>query len=169
MILWGIATFGLVPPVQMRVMKIAHEAPGLASSINVGAFNLGNALGAAAGGWVLSQQLGYAAVSYTGAGLAGLGYCWYCCKCEWHRPRILMPNRAPTKFKRPQGRFLFLYFLLLYFYCFILTRRVNRHSILWTVPALFSFSSAFDRAAARQTYSQNSAEYFLQGRHNPMW
>lgn len=72
-ILWGIATFGLVPPVQMRVMKIAHEAPGLASSINVGAFNLGNALGAAAGGWVLSQQLGYAAVSYTGAGLAGLG------------------------------------------------------------------------------------------------
>lgn len=72
-ILWGIATFGLVPPVQMRVMKIAHEAPGLASSINVGAFNLGNALGAAAGGWVLSQQLGYAAVSYTGAALAGLG------------------------------------------------------------------------------------------------
>ncbi|WP_343681879.1 MFS transporter [Acinetobacter baylyi] len=73
LVIWGIATFGLVPPVQMRVMKIAHEAPGLASSINVGAFNLGNAVGAAVGGLVLSLNLGYAAVSFAGAGLAGFG------------------------------------------------------------------------------------------------
>ncbi|MBK0065026.1 MULTISPECIES: MFS transporter [unclassified Acinetobacter] len=73
LVIWGIATFGLIPPVQMRVMKIAHQAPGLASSINVGAFNLGNAVGAAVGGLVLSLHLGYAAVSFAGAGLAGLG------------------------------------------------------------------------------------------------
>ncbi len=34
----------------MRVMRVAHEAPGLSSSVNIGASNLGNALDAAAGG-----------------------------------------------------------------------------------------------------------------------
>ncbi len=50
MIVWGAATFAVVPPLQMRVMRVAHEAPGLSSSVNIGAFNPGNALGAAAGG-----------------------------------------------------------------------------------------------------------------------
>ncbi|WP_235891815.1 MFS transporter, partial [Acinetobacter baumannii] len=47
LVIWGAATFALVPPLQMRVMSVAHEAPGLASSVNIGAFNLGNAVGAA--------------------------------------------------------------------------------------------------------------------------
>jgi DHA1 family inner membrane transport protein len=68
--LWGAATFALVPSVQMRVMQSAAEAPGLASSVNIGAFNLGNALGAAAGGAVISAGLGYAAVPIAGAALA---------------------------------------------------------------------------------------------------
>ncbi len=42
---WGAAAFAIVPPVQTRVMQAAAEAPGLASSINIGAFNLGNAVG----------------------------------------------------------------------------------------------------------------------------
>ena len=45
LLVWGIFTFAVVPPLQMRVMIAASEAPGLASSINVGAFNLGNAVG----------------------------------------------------------------------------------------------------------------------------
>ncbi len=32
MIVWGAATFAVVPPLQMRVMRVAHEAPGLSSS-----------------------------------------------------------------------------------------------------------------------------------------
>ncbi len=28
MIVWGAATFAVVPPLQMRVMRVAHEAPG---------------------------------------------------------------------------------------------------------------------------------------------
>lgn len=70
---WGTAAFAIVPPVQMRVMQAASEAPGLASSINVGAFNLGNALGAAVGGGVISAGLGYAAVPVAGGVLAALG------------------------------------------------------------------------------------------------
>ena len=35
-LLFGAATFALVPPLQIRVMQVASEAPGLASSINVG-------------------------------------------------------------------------------------------------------------------------------------
>lgn len=70
--LWGAAAFAVVPPLQMRVMSVAHEASGLASSVNIGAFNLGNALGALAGASVLSLGLSYTAVAWIGALLSGL-------------------------------------------------------------------------------------------------
>lgn len=73
LLLWGAAAFAIVPPVQMRVMEAAADAPGLASSINVGAFNLGNAVGAAVGGSVISFGLGYAAVPIAGGVLAAAG------------------------------------------------------------------------------------------------
>ncbi|MBG6828639.1 MFS transporter [Pseudomonas aeruginosa] len=73
LLVWGVATFAVVPPLQMRVMQAAADAPGLASSINVGAFNLGNALGAALGGAVIGAGLGYVAVPLAGAALAALG------------------------------------------------------------------------------------------------
>ncbi|MDR6950830.1 DHA1 family inner membrane transport protein [Ancylobacter sp. 3268] len=78
LLVWGAAAFAIVPPVQMRVMQAAAEAPGLASSINVGAFNLGNALGAAVGGGVISLDLGYQAVPVAGGLLAagGLALAW---------------------------------------------------------------------------------------------
>lgn len=73
LLVWGIATFAVVPPLQMRVMRAAHEAPGLASAVNIGAFNLGNALGAAAGGAALSTGFGYPAVPLVGALIAAAG------------------------------------------------------------------------------------------------
>ena len=78
LLVWGALSFGIVPPVQMRVMQAAAQAPGLASSINVGAFNLGNAVGAALGGGVISAGLGYAAVPVAGGLLAaaGLALAW---------------------------------------------------------------------------------------------
>ncbi len=78
LLVWGGAAFAIVPPVQMRVMQAAHDAPGLASSINIGAFNFGNAIGAAAGGAAISAGLGYAAVPVVGGLLAaaGLGLVW---------------------------------------------------------------------------------------------
>ncbi|KJV35706.1 MFS transporter [Luteibacter yeojuensis] len=69
---WGAASFAIVPPMQMQVMRAAAGAPGLASSVNVGAFNLGNALGAALGGAVLGTGMGYASLPVAGAILAGL-------------------------------------------------------------------------------------------------
>ncbi|MHA7632154.1 MFS transporter [Corallococcus sp. M7] len=71
--LWGVASFALVPPLQMRVMTAASDAPNLASAMNIGAFNLGNAFGAALGGAVIGLNLGYPAVALAGAAMAGAG------------------------------------------------------------------------------------------------
>lgn len=71
--LWGVASFALVPPLQVRVMTAAAEAPNLASAMNIGAFNLGNAIGAALGGAVISGGFGYPMVSVAGAVMAALG------------------------------------------------------------------------------------------------
>ncbi|PXA92447.1 MFS transporter [Nostoc sp. 3335mG] len=69
----GIASFALVPPLQMRVMNAAADAPNLASAMNIGAFNLGNAIGAAAGSGVIGLGLGYGAVSVAAALMAAAG------------------------------------------------------------------------------------------------
>jgi DHA1 family inner membrane transport protein len=70
LVLWGAASFGIVPPTQIRVMNAAADATDLASSVNIGAFNFGNALGASVGGAVISQGLGYGTVPIAGAVLA---------------------------------------------------------------------------------------------------
>jgi DHA1 family inner membrane transport protein len=71
--LWGVASFALVPPLQVRVMAVAADAPNLASAVNIGAFNLGNALGAALGGGVIAMGWGYPAVAIAGAATAAIG------------------------------------------------------------------------------------------------
>jgi MFS transporter, DHA1 family, inner membrane transport protein len=67
---WGVATFALVPSLQTRIMNVAADAPTLASSLNIGAFNLGNAAGAALGGGVIRLHLGYPWVAVAGAAMA---------------------------------------------------------------------------------------------------
>lgn len=71
--LWGIASFALVPPLQSLVVQEAKEAPNLASAMNIGAFNLGNALGAMLGAGVINAGLGLTSVPLAGAGTAILG------------------------------------------------------------------------------------------------
>ena len=68
--LWGITSFAVVAPLQTRVMTAAGEAPTLASAVNIGAFNLGNAVGAVVGGAVIRAGLGLPAVSVAGALMA---------------------------------------------------------------------------------------------------
>jgi DHA1 family inner membrane transport protein len=65
--LFGVAAFATVAPLQLWVLHKAAGAPNLASSLNIGAFNLGNALGAWLGGVVIEHGPGLAAVPYAGA------------------------------------------------------------------------------------------------------
>ena len=59
----GAAAFATVAPLQMWVLQQAGgTGQGLASSLNIAAFNLGNALGAWLGGFVITQGLGLAAI-----------------------------------------------------------------------------------------------------------
>lgn len=58
--------FGTVPPLQARIMHFAGSAPTLASGANIAAFNLGNALGAWAGGLGIAAGLGYTAPIWIG-------------------------------------------------------------------------------------------------------
>jgi len=67
---WGILTFVVVPPLQMRVVQSASEAPNLAATLNQGAFNVGNAAGAWIGGAALSLGISYATLPFVGAGIA---------------------------------------------------------------------------------------------------
>ncbi|WP_019073387.1 MFS transporter [Streptomyces hokutonensis] len=66
----GALGFATVPPLQKRVLDQAHGAPTLASAVNIGAFNLGNALSAWLGGIVIAAGLGYTAPNWVGAVLA---------------------------------------------------------------------------------------------------
>ncbi|MEU4653539.1 MFS transporter [Streptomyces sp. NPDC023723] len=69
-VLIGAFGFATVPPLQKRVLDHAHGAPTLASAVNIGAFNLGNALSAWLGGLVIAAGLGYTAPNWVGAVLA---------------------------------------------------------------------------------------------------
>lgn len=66
----GAAGFATVPMLQKLVMDRAVGAPTLASSANIAAFNLGNALAAWVGGVVISAGLGYSAPNAAGAAMA---------------------------------------------------------------------------------------------------
>ncbi|MFF3287060.1 MFS transporter [Streptomyces sp. NPDC003023] len=69
-VLIGALGFATVPPLQKRVLDQAHGAPTLASAVNIGAFNLGNALAAWLGGMVIAAGMGLTAPNWVGALLA---------------------------------------------------------------------------------------------------
>jgi len=74
--LLGIAAFATVAPLQLRVLeKAAGAGQNLASSLNIAAFNLGNALGAWVGGVVIDRGPGLGALGWVAAllTLVGLG------------------------------------------------------------------------------------------------
>ena len=70
--LFGAAAFATVPPLQMWLLEKADGAgQGLASSFNIAAFNLGNAIGAWLGGAVIDHGPGLGAVTWV-AGIVPL-------------------------------------------------------------------------------------------------
>ena len=67
---WGAVHFCAGSPLQTRVVDKARSAPNLASTLNQGAFNLGNALGASLGGLVLTAGMGYRSLPLASAAVA---------------------------------------------------------------------------------------------------
>jgi MFS transporter, DHA1 family, inner membrane transport protein len=72
--LLGAAAFATVAPLQLRVLEQAGTAgQSLASSLNIAAFNLGNALGAWIGGVTIDHGPGLAALPLVAAAVTTLG------------------------------------------------------------------------------------------------
>ena len=67
---WGILAFAIVPPLQMLIVNRASDAPNLASTLNQGAFNLGNAGGAWIGGVAISAGAPLTALPWVGVATA---------------------------------------------------------------------------------------------------
>ena len=72
--LLGAAAFATVAPLQLRVLEKAGPAGrNFASSLNIAAFNLGNAIGAWLGGVTLDHGFGLGAIPISAAAITALG------------------------------------------------------------------------------------------------
>ena len=67
---WGILAFVILPPIQILIVNRASDAPNLASTLNQGAFNLGNASGAWLGGTAISAGFALTTLPYIGIMMA---------------------------------------------------------------------------------------------------
>ncbi|AYG59740.1 MFS transporter [Rhizobium jaguaris] len=72
--LWAAASFAAVPALQINVVSFGKDAPNLVSTINIGAFNTGNALGAWVGGAVIDAGFSLSHVPLAGSVMAILGF-----------------------------------------------------------------------------------------------
>jgi MFS transporter, DHA1 family, inner membrane transport protein len=93
--LLGVASFATVAPLQMRVLQQAQGAgQNLAASLNIGAFNVGNALGAWLGGLVVSSSFGLGGLSWLAAliTVAGIAVTLY----SLSRDKAELPVNAAT-------------------------------------------------------------------------
>ncbi|BDZ65850.1 MFS transporter [Agromyces mangrovi Wang et al. 2018] len=71
----GAAAAALSPVIQARLMDVAGDSQSIAAALNHSALNLGNSLGAAAGGAAIAAGLGFVSPIWIGLGftVAGLG------------------------------------------------------------------------------------------------
>lgn len=94
--LWGVVTFVIIPPLQMRVVETAREAPNLAATLNQGAFNVGNAAGAWIGGISISIGVSYQHLPLVGAVIAivGLGVALWSQALDRKVPSSGLPDPA---------------------------------------------------------------------------
>ena len=91
----GTAAFSIAAALNGRVFAFAGDAPTLAASVNVSAFNLGNALGPWLGGVVLGAGLGLRAPVWMGVllGLVALGFA----ATSWRVERGRVPVPVETE------------------------------------------------------------------------
>lgn len=96
--LLGAAGFATVPPLQSWIMSTTNGAgESLAASLNIAAFNLGNALGAWIGGIVISQEAGLKALPLAAAAFPALAILVALLAFALERRRELFPKSSrPT-------------------------------------------------------------------------
>jgi len=95
--IWGVAAFATVPPLQMRVVEKARHAPHLASTLNIGAFNVGNAGGAWLGGLALSHGFALDALPWVAAAVTMAALVVTAIAQRLDRWRAAQPQRAPER------------------------------------------------------------------------
>ncbi|GBU13528.1 MFS transporter [Enterobacterales bacterium] len=71
---WAMVSFAAVPALQINVVTYGKNAPNLVSTLNIAAFNVGNALGAWVGGAVIARGMGLTAVPLAASGLGLMGF-----------------------------------------------------------------------------------------------
>jgi MFS transporter, DHA1 family, inner membrane transport protein len=73
-VVFGVASFANVPPMQMRVMRHSGKAPELAATANISAFNIANALGGIIGGHAVdTASIGPTMVPFLAAAVPVIG------------------------------------------------------------------------------------------------
>ena len=72
--IWAMVNFAAVPALQVNVVTYGKNAPNLVSTLNIAAFNVGNALGAWVGGAVIERGRGLSSVPLAAGGLGAIGF-----------------------------------------------------------------------------------------------
>ena len=72
--IWAMVNFAAVPALQVNVVTYGKNAPNLVSTLNIAAFNVGNALGAWVGGAVIERGMGLSSVPLAAGGLGAIGF-----------------------------------------------------------------------------------------------
>lgn len=70
MLIWAITAFTCLPALQFNIVNKGKAAPNLIATLNIGAFNIGNAVGAWAGGIVTGNGLRLVSVPLAASALA---------------------------------------------------------------------------------------------------
>ncbi len=85
---FGVMSFANVPPMQMRVMKHGGDAPELAATANISAFNIANAIGGVIGGSAVDSSMGASAIPFVAAiiPMLGLVFIW------WHERKPVVAS-----------------------------------------------------------------------------
>lgn len=96
---WAMVSFAAVPALQINVVTYGKNAPNLVSTLNIAAFNVGNALGAWVGGAVIARGMGLTAVPLAASGLGLIGF--VLCIVTFRRAAKKLKKRLPDEYAAP--------------------------------------------------------------------